>query len=104
MSVYELLRDAGLQWWKDKAPRLGAALAFYTALSLSPILLIVIAISGLVFGHEAAQGRIVEQMAGLVGSQGAQAIETMVANAWSPTANILAAIVGGLTLVIGATG
>jgi membrane protein len=103
-TIYEVVRDAGAQWWNDKAPRLGAALAFYTALSLSPILLIAIGISGLVFGHAAAEGRIVEELAGLVGKDGAQAIETMVANAWSPTAGIVAAVVGAVTLLIGATG
>ena len=103
-TIYEVVRDAGAQWWNDKAPRLGAALAFYTALSLSPILLIAIGISGLVFGHDAAEGRIVEELGGLVGKDGAQAIETMVANAWSPTAGIVAAVVGGVTLLIGATG
>jgi membrane protein len=103
-SVYELVRDAGLAWWNHKAPRLGAALAFYTALSLSPILLIVIAVSGLVFGEEAAQGQIVDQLSGLVGTEGGKAIEAMVANAWSPTTNVIAVIVGVITLLVGATG
>jgi membrane protein len=103
-TAYELVRDAAASWWDPKAPTLGAALAFYTALSLSPIVLIVIAISGLVFGREAAQGHIVDQLRELVGTQGAQAIETMLAHAWEPTANILAIIVGVATLLIGATG
>ncbi len=102
--IYEVLRDAGTGWWNDKAMRLGAALAFYTALSLSPILLIAIAVSGLVFGRAAAQGQIVGELRGLVGTQGAQAIDAMVANAWSPTAGVAAAIIGGITLLIGATG
>jgi len=103
-TTYDLLRDAGLAWWNRKAPRLGAALAFYTALSLSPILLIVISVSGLVFGEQAAQGQIVGQIRGLVGDEGAKAIEAMVANAWSPTTNLVAAAVGIATLLIGATG
>jgi membrane protein len=103
-AIYEVARDAGVKWWNDKAPRLGAALAFYTALSLSPNLLIVIAVSGLVFGRAAAEGQIEEEIRGLVGSQGAEAIETMVAHAWSPTAGIIAAVIGVITLIIGATG
>jgi len=103
-SIYALVRDAGIAWWNHKAPRLGAALAFYTALSLSPILLIVIAICGMVFGDQAAEGQIVEQIRGLVGEEGGKAIEAMVANAASPTAGIVAAIVGIGTLLIGATG
>jgi membrane protein len=103
-AAYELVRDAGMEWWDDKAPSLGAALAFYTALSLSPILLIVIGVCGLVFGQDAAQGQIVAQLRDLIGEQGAQAIEAMIANAWSPASGIIALIVGIVTLLIGATG
>jgi membrane protein len=103
-NIYALLRDTATQWWNDKALRLGAALAFYTALSLSPVLLIVIAVSGLVFGREAARGEIVEQIRDLVGPEGAAAIEAMIANAWSPSASILAAAIGLVTLLVGATG
>jgi membrane protein len=68
-----LLRNSFIEWLEDKAPRLGAALAYYTAFSLSPLLVIVIAIAGLVFGQEAAEGQIIAQMQGLVGQDGAQA-------------------------------
>jgi membrane protein len=103
-TIYELFRDASVRWWNDKAARLGAALAFYTTLSLSPILLIVIAVSGLVFGEEAARGQIVNELRDLVGQEGAGAIEAMVASAWSPTANLVAIVVGMVTLLVGATG
>src|SRR4051794_30768911 len=103
-AIYEVVRDAGLEWWNDRAPRLGAALAFYTVLSLSPLLLIIIAVSGMVFGEEAARGQIVHQLRDLVGTEGAAAIETMVANSWNVSANILATVVGLVTLLIGATG
>src|SRR5205823_5218427 len=65
---------------------------------------IVISISGLFFGAEAARGNVVGQLRDLVGEEGAHAVEAMVANAWSPTASIVAATVGVITLVIGATG
>jgi membrane protein len=68
-----LLRNSFTEWLEDKAPRLGAALAYYTAFSISPLLVIVIAIAGLVFGQEAAEGQIIAQMQGLVGQDGAQA-------------------------------
>src|ERR1700693_3321009 len=79
-AAYELVRDAGTKWWDDRAMRMGAALAFYTALSLSPILLIVIAISGMVFGEEAARGQIYGQIRDLVGPDGAGAVEATLAN------------------------
>ena len=55
-TVWDLLKPTGLEWMEDKVPRLGAALAFYSVLSLAPLLVIAIAIAGLVFGEEAAQG------------------------------------------------
>ena len=99
-----LLRNSFTEWLEDKAPRLGAALAYYTAFSLSPLLVIVIAIAGLVFGQEAAEGQIIAQMQGLVGHDGAQAIAGMVQNARKPSSGIIATVVGLATLLIGATG
>ena len=99
-----LLRNSFIEWLEDKAPRLGAALAYYTAFSLSPLLVIVIAIAGLVFGKEAAEGQIIAQMQGLVGQDGAQAIAGMVQNARKPSSGIIATVVGLATLLIGATG
>jgi membrane protein len=99
-----LLRNSFIEWLEDKAPRLGAALAYYTAFSLSPLLVIVIAIAGLVFGQEAAEGQIIAQMQGLVGQDGAQAIAAMVQNARKPSSGIIATVVGLATLLIGATG
>lgn len=103
-AVYALVRDAGMKWWDDRAPRMGAALAFYTTLSLSPILLIVIAVSGLVFGEQAARHEVFGQVRSMVGREGAAAVEATLAHAWSPTANIIATIVGLVTLLVAATG
>ncbi len=103
-TIYEVVRDAGMKWWDDRAMRMGAALAFYTALSLSPILLIIIAVSGLVFGEQAAQHQIYGQIQDLVGREGAQAVEATLQNAWSPTENIVATIVGLVMLLFAATG
>src|SRR5918993_332623 len=63
---------------EDQAPRLGAALAYYTALSLAPLLILLIAIAGLVFGKEAAQGQLFGEIRNMVGPDGAKAIEEMV--------------------------
>jgi membrane protein len=65
--VWPLLTETFSRWLEDRAPRLGAALAYYTVFSLAPLLIIVIAIAGLAFGEAAAEGRIVEQIQGVVG-------------------------------------
>lgn len=91
-------------WVDDKAPRLAAALSYYTLFSLAPILIIAIAIAGLVFGQEAARGQIVGQIQSLVGVDGGKAIEAMLQSASQPTTGKLATIIGFVTLLIGATG
>src|ERR1700726_1239413 len=72
-----LLRQAGAAWLDDDAPTLGAALAFYTLFSLAPVLIVAVSVAGFVFGDKAAQGEIVRQFQGLMGTQGATAIETI---------------------------
>ena len=103
-DVGGLFKDAGSQWLEHKASRLGAALAYYTAFSLAPLLVIVIGIVGLVFGREAATGQIAEQIEGVVGKDGAKAIEAMVASASEPTSGVLATVIGIVMLLVGALG
>jgi membrane protein len=88
---------------EDQAPRLGAALAYYTALSLAPLLILLIAIAGFVLGKEAAQGQLFEEIRNMVGADGAKAIEDMVQNASKPASGIVASIIGLGTLVFGAS-
>ncbi len=102
--MIELLKQTFNDWNEDKAPRLAAALAYYTAFSLAPLLVIAIAIAGLVFGEEAARGQIVGQIGGLVGPEGAEAIESMVVGASKPASGIIASIIGVGTLLFGAAG
>jgi membrane protein len=99
-----MLKAAFADWKDDNAPRLGAALAYYTIFSLAPLLLIAVAIAGLVFGREAAQGRVVEEIGGLLGETGARAIEEVVANARKPSEGVPAAIAGLVALLFGASG
>src|SRR5947209_4240537 len=99
-----VVKKTGVQFWKHKGPRLGAALAFYTALSLSPLLLVVIAIAGAAFGEQAARGEIAHQMRDTVGEQGAEAIQAMLANHKSESKSILMTVVGIVTLILGASG
>jgi membrane protein len=103
-GYWGLLKEAGREWLEDKAPRLGAALAYYTALSIAPLLVIAIFIAGMAFGKEAAQGYLLDQIQDLVGVQGGQAIETMLAHANQPRTGSLAAVLGMITLLAGAAG
>jgi membrane protein len=103
-DAFGLLKAAVMEWNEDKAPRLGAALAYYTIFSLAPLLIIAIAVAGLVFGQEAAQGQIVDQFRALVGQSGAELIENMIAGARRPSTSILAAGIGLVTLLVGALG
>jgi membrane protein len=82
---------------------MGAALAYYTVFSIAPLLLIVISVAGLIFGEDAARGAILGQLQGLMGVQGAQAVETMLASVKQPADNIIATLVGVVVLLIGAT-
>ncbi len=103
-KLFTLFKKAFAEWQEDKASRLAAALAYYTIFSLAPLLVIVIAVAGLVFGQAAAQGAIVDQMSGLVGQQGAQQIQTMIQNASRPGTGILATVIGIVILLLGASG
>src|SRR5262249_54694036 len=91
-------------WSEDKAPRLGAALAYYTIFSIAPLLVIVLAVAALIFGEKAAEGQIVGQIQGLVGEQGAHFIQTLLKNAHKPSTSISASIIGVVTLLVGAIG
>jgi membrane protein len=101
----DLLRQTLVEWWQDDALRLGAALSYYTVFSLAPILVVTVAVAGLVFGQEAASGRIVTEMKGLLGPEGASAIQTLLERAaWQPGNSRLAAALGLATIVVGASG
>jgi len=103
-ALWWVLKQAFAGWWNDNVPRLGASLAYYTLFALAPILVVAIAVAGLVFGAEAVRGEIVGQIQGLVGRQGAEAVQAMLEGAAKPSSSILATVIGGITAFIGATG
>ena len=103
-DLWTLLKDSWNAWSTDKAPCLGAALAYYTTFSLAPLLVIIIAIAALVFGREAVQGKIVAEIGGLIGTQSASAIQTMIEKARTPATGVFATILSVITLLLGATG
>jgi membrane protein len=99
-----ILKTALVGWWNDRAMSLGASIAFFTVFSLAPMLLVAIAVAGLVFGREAAQGAIVAQLAGLTGGQTAAALEGMIASASSFDSGVIGLLIGIATFVLLATG
>jgi membrane protein len=101
---WRLLKAAFDGWWADRAMSLGASIAFFTVFSLAPMLLAAIAVAGLVFGREAAQGAIVAELGGLVGETGAKAIEAMIASASNIGSGVIGTMVGIITFVLVSTG
>src|SRR3954469_9026583 len=98
-----VLSKAGNAWMDDHAQSMGAALSYYTVFSLAPLLLIAISVAGLAFGREAAQGAVVDQLQGLIGQQGARAIQDLLRNVSRPSEGVIATVTGVVVLVIGAT-
>ncbi len=102
-EIWRLFKQSMNSWSEDRAPSMGAALAYYTAFSLAPVLLIVITIAGLVFGRDAAQGALFREISGLVGAQAAQAIQAILQNAHKTGGGLTGTIVGIAALLVGAT-
>jgi membrane protein len=101
--MFALARAAVSAYVDDYAPSMGAAIAYYTMFSLAPLLVIVIAVAGLLFGREAVQGQIVAQLSGLIGREGAIFVQALVRNASDPGGGLMASVVSLVVLVIGAT-
>jgi membrane protein len=99
----KVLSKAANAWIDDHAQSMGAALSYYTVFSMAPMLLIAISVAGLVFGQDAAQGAVVDQLQGLIGESGAQAVQDLLKNVSKPSSGILATITGVVVLLIGAT-
>ncbi len=91
------------EWFEHRASSKGAALAFYTLFSLAPILVLVLAIAGFFYGQQAARGELFLQLRGLLGTQGAEAIQLVLAGAHNKEQGRLATMVAGVLLIFGAT-
>ena len=103
-SAWTMLKETVMDFLDDNCLSRGASIAYYTIFSIGPILLIVIAIAGFVFGQDAARGAIVGQLEGLMGREAAQTIQTALAGAGKTGSGVVATIVGIITLLIAATG
>ena len=100
----QLFKDTFTEFGEDKAPRLGAALAYYTIFSIGPLLLICIAMAGLFFGQEAAQGQVSAELGKFFGPEMSKSLEEMIQAAAKPRSGRVATIVGVITLLFGASG
>ncbi len=103
-TIWNTLKETFGDYIEDNCLSRGAAIAYYTILSIGPVLVICIAIAGLVFGQEAAQGAMVGQLQGLMGDQAAELIQTMIKSASDKSSGIIATVLGVGTLLVTASG
>jgi membrane protein len=100
-----LLRESIVHWWHDDVPHMGAALAFYSVLSIAPLFMLGVAMLGFMFGPEAAQGQVIAQLRDLIGAEGAKAMGSIIESASQhPHRSQLATVIGTILLLIGAVG
>jgi len=98
-----VLRQASSEWVNDNAPRLGAAVAFYTLLSLAPVVVIAVAVAAVIYGQDAAQGLFASQIRGVAGPEAARTIEEIIRGAYKPRTGVIATLLGLATLAFGAS-
>ena len=103
-TVSDLISATFREWNKDQVSHLAAALSYYTIFSLAPILVIFIAIAGLAFGQEVVSSRILEQIGAALGQESALEIKMLIEGFHKPTNNLLASVLGGITLLWGSIG
>lgn len=101
--LFDLCRKAVQAWIDDYAPSMGAAISYYTIFSLAPLLVIVIAVAGAIFGREAAQRHIVAQVSSLVGGNGGMAVQAMLQAASESDKGLIAGVISAVVLLVGAT-
>ena len=102
--MWALLRNTFTAWNEHEAPRLGAALAFYSILSIAPLVVVVLAILAMVLGRSDAQDQLLGQVQGMIGKEGADAVKTMIQHAQKPSSGVIASVFGVVTLLFGASG
>ena len=102
-NLWILLKDSAIAWDDDDIVSQGAALAYYTVFALSPLLILMIVLSSIGFGEEAASGHLVDQIRGLIGVEGARFVQSMITNAYQADSNVLAAVVSVVMVLLGAS-
>jgi membrane protein len=103
-GAWAIVKETFHDWSEDKGSRLAAALAYYTLLSLAPLLVITVAVVGLFFGEDAARGKLSGELAAVVGGKAAEGIQAVIAQAKSPSSGIISTVIGVVTLFLGASG
>ena len=103
ISIWLLLKDSAIAWDDDNIGQQGAALSFFTVFSLSPLLILVVVLSSFGFGQAAASGRLVSEIRGLLGTEGAQFVQSLITNAYKSGSNVPAAIFSLVVLLLGAS-
>jgi membrane protein len=103
-TIWSMLTRTFAKWSEHEAPRMGAALAFYSILSLAPLVIFVMAMLALVFGHDTAQSQLLSQVGGMIGSQGSAVVKGMIEHAQKPASGVAASVIGIVTLLFGASG
>jgi membrane protein len=103
MGALVLLKDAATEWSNDKAPRLGAALAYYTVFAIAPVLLVAMSVAALALGREAAQGHIIDELRSMFGADTARMIQEALAKSSERKSGVIGTVVGLGTLLVGAT-
>jgi membrane protein len=104
-SVVALFKNTGSEWIQDKCPQLGAALAYFTVFSLAPLVVVLLAVFGLIFGgSDQARQKITEQLQYLIDPSGIKVIQDIAANASNPRAGMIATTIGIVIALFGASG
>jgi membrane protein len=102
--LFRTIRKAGTYWIEDDAAQMGAALAYYMLFSFAPLLIMAIAVAGLIYGEDAAKGRVVELIGDFIDADSAKAVQTMLENFSHLPANFIPAVIGLVSLVYGSLG
>ncbi len=102
-QAWKLIQKTIWAWLDDHAPSMGAAISYYTVFSFAPLLLIVMAVAGFVWGQAAVEGEIARQLTGLLGPEAAQSVQALLRSANHPTEGLVAGVLSLLALLIGAT-
>ncbi len=103
-EIISFIQEVLKEWNEDKAPRMAAALAYFTVFSIAPLLIVIIAIAGAFLGEQAVRGELFAQISGLIGAEGASFVENMIAYARQPNETAIASVIGVVTLLLGAGG
>ncbi len=102
-ALPRVFRQASIEWINDNGPRLGAAVAFYTLLSLAPVIVIAVAVAAAFYGQAAAEGRFAAEIGGVVGPEVARTVQEIIRGAYQPRTGMFATLLGLATLAFGAS-